>query len=230
MDLGFQACGGCNGSGLGGAGTCPYCGGSGTSSIPADRQCHSCFGTGYIRDVPELPKAAPSGRQQPRRQAPAPPPLVQPEVEKYEGAKSLFRRHGHGEAVHAGGLVFQGRWSRGRWHGNGTLTNEGRWVYTGQFKKGMLAGTGSLEFSDGSIFEGKFRKSAPSGKGRLTLSDGSRFEGKWRNCASAKGKFIDENGKQFKAEIVGGDLLVKRGFFSKREKIVRVEFREIFAL
>ena len=94
----------------------------------------------------------------------------------------------------------------------------------------MLTGKGSLELADGSVFEGKFRKSTPSGKGLLKLPDGSTFAGKWRDCAHAKGKFVAADGKQIKAEIVAGDLLLKRGFFSKRENLGRFDFREIFAL
>ena len=94
-------------------------------------------------------------------------------------------------------------------------------MYTGQFKKGMLAGKGRLKLADGSVFEGKFRKSSPSGKGLLKLPDGSRFEGKWRDCGNARGKFVDASGKRIKAEIVGGDLLIKRVCFSKRESVAR---------
>lgn len=229
MDLGFQPCGGCGGSGRGGAGTCPYCGGSGTSSIPADRSCIPCNGTGYIRDVTG-PAYANSGAPQQRASPapPPPPPLVQPEVEKYTGGKFLFRRSGQGHATHRGGLEYDGRWSGGLWSGDGELTKKGEWKYAGRFRKGMLNGKGTLRLNDGSVFEGKFRNSSPCGKGALQLPDGSRFEGKWQDCGTAKGKYISAGGERIKARILEGDLVAKRGIFSKRELITRFEFREIF--
>jgi len=230
MDLGFQPCGGCGGSGLGGAGTCPYCGGSGTSSIPADRSCISCHGTGYIRDDPvtfDAPGTSKSRRHS-RADPVVPPPLVQPDVEDYTGGKLLFRRHGHGQAKHKGGLVFNGRWSRGLWHGDGELTNAGQWSYEGRFKKGMLNGKGLLHLHDGTVFQGKFRGSSPYGKGTVQLPDGSKFEGKWHDCTTARGKYTSADGERYKAGIVGGDLVVKRGFFSKPRTITRIDFQEIF--
>ena len=92
----------------------------------------------------------------------------------------------------------------------------------------MLNGKGLLHLHDGTIFEGKFRQSTPIGKGTVKFADGSRFEGKWRDCASAKGKYTSASGESHKAEIIGGDLVMKRGFFSKREKIARLEMREVF--
>ena len=39
-----------------------------------------------------------------------PPPVKQGPIDKYEGKKFLFMRHGEGSAEHKNGMVYQGRW------------------------------------------------------------------------------------------------------------------------
>lgn len=144
-----------------------------------------------------------------------PPPVKQGPIDKYEGKKFLFMRHGEGSAEHKNGMVYQGRWFLGKWSGEGELRLPGKWTYRGRFRNGLLSGKGTLELDNGAVFDGKFRTSEPRGKGVLHYKEEFRFEGRWSNAETATGKVYGLEQGEMKARIRGGEIQTMKGMLSK---------------
>ena len=79
--------------------------------------------------------------------------------------------------------------------------------YEGDIRHGRPNGHGTFFFANGDREEGEFRDGKLNGQGTYTFSSGDRFEGQYKNDTPLSGIYIKPDGRRFKAEINGDNIV-----------------------